>query len=137
MATSGAVNQGMFDCRIYLLQIVDVIFVFVFFFQHPNVVNEENAEYILPPPKPLPYSEHQARKSKVIKAEPCMEPPTRKPRAGTLPSSVPTTPTKKGAKEMPPPLAPITPRVKKTPARGTVCINIQTRKTSKTLCRFC
>lgn len=47
-----------------------------------------------------------------------MEPPTRKPRAGTLPSSVPTTPTKKGAKEMPPPLAPITPRVKKTPARG-------------------
>lgn len=86
--------------------------------EHPNVVNKENAEYILPPPKPLPYSEHQARKSKVIKAEPCMEPPTRKPRAGTLPSSVPTTPTKKGAKEMPPPLAPITPRVKKTPARG-------------------
>lgn len=44
--------------------------------------------------------------------------PTRKTRAGTLPSSVPSTPTKKEATEMPPPLAPITPRVKKTPARG-------------------
>lgn len=47
-----------------------------------------------------------------------MEPTTRKTRAGTLPSSVPSTPTKKEATEMPPPLAPITPRVKKTPARG-------------------
>lgn len=85
--------------------------------EHPNVLKKENTEYILPPPKPVPYSEHQARKSKVNKAEPCME-PTRKTRAGTLPSSVPSTPTKKEATEMPPPLAPITPRVKKTPARG-------------------
>lgn len=45
-----------------------------------------------------------------------MEPPPRKTRAGTLPSSVPTTPTKKA--HMPPPLAPITPRAWKTPARG-------------------
>lgn len=86
--------------------------------EHPNVLKKENTEYILPPPKPVPYSEHQARKSKVNKAEPCMEPTTRKTRAGTLPSSVPSTPTKKEATEMPPPLAPITPRVKKTPARG-------------------
>lgn len=47
-----------------------------------------------------------------------MEPPLRKARAGTLPSSVPTTPTKKAPTDMPPPLAPITPRARKTPARG-------------------
>lgn len=51
-----------------------------------------------------------------------MEPPVRKPRAGTLPLSVPSTPnSKKAPVEMPPPLAPITPRSRKTPAaKGTV-----------------
>ena len=52
------------------------------------------------------------------KQEDNLEPPTRKPRAGTLPSSVPSTPTKKAPMEMPPPLAPITPRTRKTPAKG-------------------
>jgi len=65
----------------------------------------------------MPYTEHQARKAMINKEE-NMEPPLRKPRAGTLPSSVPTTPTKKAPTEMPPPLAPITPRARKTPARG-------------------
>ena len=64
-----------------------------------------------------------------------MEPTARKTRAGTLPSSVPSTPTKKDATEMPPPLVPITPRVKKTPARGIhECPNL---KTSETFCRSC
>lgn len=90
---------------------------FVRFFQHPNVPNSENTEYILRPPKPMPYSEHKARMAMINKEE-NMEPPLRKPRAGTLPSSVPTTPTKKAPTEMPPPLAPITPRARKTPARG-------------------
>ena len=49
-----------------------------------------------------------------------MEPPARKARAGTLPASVPSTPTKKGPTEMPPPLAPITPRTRKTPAKGKI-----------------
>ncbi|KAJ7392914.1 hypothetical protein OS493_008154 [Desmophyllum pertusum] len=87
--------------------------------EHPNVPNSENTEYILRPPKPSPYSEHQARKIMLNKEE-NMEPPLRKPRAGTLPSSVPSTPTKKvPTAEMPPPmLAPITPRARKTPAKG-------------------
>ena len=93
------------------------LYFFVDFYQHPNVPNSENTEYILRPPKPMPYSEHQARKAMINKEE-NMEPPLRKPRAGTLPSSVPTTPTKKVPTEMPPPLAPITPRARKTPARG-------------------
>lgn len=55
----------------------------------------------------------------MLNKEENMEPPVRKPRAGTLPSSVPTTPTKKApSTEMPPPLAPITPRARKTPAKG-------------------
>ena len=87
-------------------------------FQHPNVPNSENTEYILRPPKPLPYTDHQARKAMLNKQEENMEPPMRKPRAGTLPSSVPSTPNKKGPTEMPPPLAPITPRTRKTPAKG-------------------
>lgn len=86
--------------------------------EHPNVPNSENAEYILRPPKPLPYSEHQSRKVMFNKQEESMEPPARKARAGTLPASVPSTPTKKGPTEMPPPLAPITPRTRKTPAKG-------------------
>lgn len=86
--------------------------------EHPNVPNAENAEYILRPPKPLPYSEHQSRKVMFNKQEESMEPPARKARAGTLPASVPSTPTKKGPTEMPPPLAPITPRTRKTPAKG-------------------
>lgn len=85
--------------------------------QHPNVPDSENTEYILRPPKPIPYSEHQVRKA-MINKEGNMEPPPRKTRAGTLPSSVPTTPTKKAPTDMPPPLAPVTPRVWKTPARG-------------------
>ena len=89
-------------------------------FQHPNVPNSENAEYILRPPKPLPYSEHQSRKVMFNKQEESMEPPARKARAGTLPASVPSTPTKKGPTEMPPPLAPITPRTRKTPAKGKI-----------------
>lgn len=86
--------------------------------EHPNVPNSENAEYILRTPKPLPYSEHQSRKVMFNKQEESMEPPARKARAGTLPASVPSTPTKKGPTEMPPPLAPITPRTRKTPAKG-------------------
>lgn len=86
--------------------------------EHPNVPNSENAEYILRPPKPLPYIEHQSRKVMFNKQEESMEPPARKARAGTLPASVPSTPTKKGPTEMPPPLAPITPRTRKTPAKG-------------------
>lgn len=86
--------------------------------EHPNVPNSENLEYILRPPKPLPYSEHQSRKVMFNKQEESMEPPARKARAGTLPASVPSTPTKKGPTEMPPPLAPITPRTRKTPAKG-------------------
>ncbi|XP_073252861.1 maternal embryonic leucine zipper kinase-like [Porites lutea] len=86
--------------------------------EHPNVPNSENAEYILRPPKPLPYGEHQSRKVMFNKQEESMEPPARKARAGTLPASVPSTPTKKGPTEMPPPLAPITPRTRKTPAKG-------------------
>ena len=54
------------------------------------------------------------------KQEESMEPPARKARAGTLPASVPSTPTKKGPTEMPPPLAPITPRTRKTPAKGKI-----------------
>lgn len=86
--------------------------------EHPNVPNSENAEYILRPPKPLPYIEHQSRKVMFNKQEESMEPPARKARAGTLPASVPSTPTKKGPTEMPPPLAPITPRTRKTPAKA-------------------
>ena len=54
-----------------------------------------------------------------------MQPPIRRPRAGTLPSEGDaTTPSRKRAPtEMPPPIAPITPRVRKTPAaKGTVSI---------------
>lgn len=46
-----------------------------------------------------------------------MQPPARRPRAGTLPYDVePTTPSRKAPTAMPPPVAPITPRVRKTPA---------------------
>lgn len=46
-----------------------------------------------------------------------MQPPARRPRAGTLPyDAEPTTPSRKAPTAMPPPVAPITPRVRKTPA---------------------
>lgn len=94
--------------------------------EHPNVPNSENTEYILRPPKALPYVEHKAIKPMLNKQEEIMEPPVRKPRAGTLPKSVPSTPSKKGPTEMPPPLAPITPRTRKTPAAKGAAAEIPT-----------
>lgn len=95
--------------------------------EHPNVFSSENTEYILRTPKALPYVEHQSRKAMVNHQEENMQPPTRRPRAGTLPyDAEPTTPSRKAPTAMPPPVAPITPRVRKTPAAKGAAADIPT-----------
>ncbi|KAK2563197.1 Maternal embryonic leucine zipper kinase [Acropora cervicornis] len=95
--------------------------------EHPNVFSSENTEYILRTPKALPYVEHHSRKAMVNHQEENMQPPARRPRAGTLPYDVePTTPSRKAPTAMPPPVAPITPRVRKTPAAKGAAADIPT-----------
>ncbi|KXJ19333.1 Maternal embryonic leucine zipper kinase [Exaiptasia diaphana] len=83
--------------------------------EHPNVIpktingQREDVEFVLPPPKPAPYRNGSRGRRAVLGSVGSNDEPVRKPRASTIASSAPSSPSKADI-VMPPPMAPVTPK---------------------------